>query len=1006
VSLALAFAIAWPARAQEQTAAVEGIVKDGTGSVLPGASVQAKSDSGRVTTTVSAADGSYRFPALFPGRYEITAQLPGFQPAKVENVVLTLGHTASVNVALKVGPVTEELQVTAEAPLIDVSSSAHSTNLRDDAITKLPHGRDFTTIVTQAPGVNAEPKLGGISIDGSSGSENRYIIDGMETTDLQTGVSAKGLIDDFIEEIQVKSSGYNAEFGSSTGGVVSVITKSGTNQWHGDFGTYLSSEGLGLALASATGGNGNIAPYADGRPSLRRVPTDSSRAEYITYPKDNYTRWDPVFTLGGPVAKDRLWFFVGYEPALISRSRTAPYNDGVTRTNDRTIRIQNLTGSLTAQVNDKLHGRLAYNGDPEKDEGRLQNQDGTSNPAANYAITDKYPNRTVSGNLDFVPTRNLIFSLRGGYFFNDHNQEGVYQGPRFSFSTSNVGMAGVPANLQQKTGYSNVPTNSETTFDQQNRLQLQLDGTTYFNGAGKHALKAGIGFDRIGNNVESGETGNLVTLNWGQSLFSGVNAQGQPGRGAFGYYHVRSNGVLPKRGFITQGDISVNNLALFIQDGWTISNRLTLNIGIRTERESIPSYADPSIGLPPVAIKFNFSDKIAPRFGFAYDATGDGKWKIYGSWGIFYDIMKLDAPRGSFGADKWLEYYYTLDTPDWPNLVGAPNCPPACAGTLIRGPVNFRSPANLPGAGFIDPNLKPMKLQEAAVGLEHEISSNVSVGLRYVHKQIDRAIEDVGSLDDQGNEIYTLANPGFGVTAQTGFGPAFPKAQRDYDSVEGFLNKRLSANWSTYVSYTWSRLFGNYSGLAESDENGRISPNGGRNFDYPIMVFDQNAQPVAGVLPTDRTHQFKAQVIYSFKFGTSLGANAYLASGTPITREAAFVTGSAYPVQYLGRGSDGRTPAYKQVDMFLQHSIRLGGAKRLQVSANILNVFNTESATNIFNTQLAGGQSINITPQQFFQGVNTQALITAQHLQLDPRFLLNSEFQAPRQVRLAARFSF
>jgi outer membrane receptor protein involved in Fe transport len=1007
VILALALPAAWPAAAQEQTAAIEGVVKDATGSVLPGASVQARHESGRVSATVTAADGSYRFPALFPGRYEMTAHLPSFQPARIENIILTLGHTATVNLSLKIGGVTEELQVTAEAPLIDVTSSARGTNLRDEAITKIPRGRDFTTLVIQAPGVNSEVKLGGISIDGASGSENRYIIDGAETTDLQSGVSGKSLITDFVEEVQVKSSGYTAEFGGSTGGVISVITKSGTNRWHGDVGTYLSSSGLGLALGSASGGNNNVAPYADGRPSLRRVPTNSSQSEYVTYPKDSYRRLEPGFTLGGPLMKDRMWFFVGYEPTLIDRSRTGKFNDNVERTNKTTTRIHYMTASVAGQLSDAVRARMAFNGSPQTTSGRLQSLDGTSNPTANYAITDKYPNRTISGNLDYAAKQNLLFSARGGYFLQDYNQEGIFEGARYVFNTSNVGLAGVPQNLQQRTGYSNVPTNSATTFDRQKRLQLQADGTAFLNGpSGRHQVKFGLQFDRIANDVESGETGNRVTLNWDQSLFPGTNDKGQLGRGQFGFYQVRSNGVVPKRGFITQGNVRVNNLGLFLQDSWTISNRLTLNLGVRTEREDIPSYADPAAGLAPVAIKFSFADKIAPRAGFAYDVKGDGNWKIYGSWGIFYDIMKLDAPRGSFGGDKWLEYYYSLDTPDWPNLTSAPNCPPACPGTLIRGPVNFRSPSNAPGSGFIEPDLKPMRLQEAALGVEHELRAHVSVGFRYVHKQVDRAIEDVGSLDAQGNEIYTLANPGFGVTAQTGFGPAFPKAKRDYDAAEIFLNKRMADRWSARVSYQWSRLFGNYSGLAESDENGRTSPNGGRNFDYPIMVFDDQARPVEGMLPTDRTHQVKAQVVYDFKFGTSLGANVYAASGTPISREAAFVTGSAYPVQYRGRGSDGRTPMYKTIDLYLQHEIKLGGEKRLTVSANALNVLGFRSATNVFTTQLAPGQSIDITPAQFYEGVDTATLITAQKLRLDPRFLQASEYQQPRQIRLSARLSF
>ena len=123
--------------------------------------------------------------------------------------------------------------------------------------------------------------------------------------------------------------------------------------------------------------------------------------------------------------------------------------------------------------------------------------------------------------------------------------------------------------------------------------------------------------------------------------------------------------VDPKQGFITAGDIHTNNIGLFIQDSWTINNRLTVNAGVRTERERVPTYTTEE-DIPEFGIEFAFGDKIAPRVGFAYDIKGDGRSKVFGSWGVFYDIFKLELPRGSFGGDKWLEYYYTLDTFDWP----------------------------------------------------------------------------------------------------------------------------------------------------------------------------------------------------------------------------------------------------------------------------------------------------------------------------------------------------
>ena len=140
--------------------------------------------------------------------------------------------------------VTEEVSVTAESsPLIDVKGNAAIASITRNTIERMPKGRDFTTILRQAPGAQAESKAGGTQIDGASGSENRFIIDGMDTTNLQTGVSGKTMLLDFVEEVQVKSSGYNAEFGGATGGVVNVLTKSGTNAFHGQAGHLLPDRG-------------------------------------------------------------------------------------------------------------------------------------------------------------------------------------------------------------------------------------------------------------------------------------------------------------------------------------------------------------------------------------------------------------------------------------------------------------------------------------------------------------------------------------------------------------------------------------------------------------------------------------------------------------------------------------------------------------------------------------------------------------------------------------------
>src|SRR4051812_42675355 len=265
LAIAVAMALlALPAAAQEQRGSVEGIVKDTSGAVLPGVTVTLEGGSGVKLDAVSDAGGVYRFPAVAVGTYSLSANLQGFKPGKTDQVRVGLGEIKKVDFAMGLAGVSETIQVTAETPLVDVRQTARQTNIRAEQVALVPHGRDFTTLVTQAPGANNEAKLGGLSIDGASAGENRYIVDGIETTNLQSGLSGKNVIVDFIDEVQVKSSGYTAEFGGATGGVINVVTKSGTNDYHGS--ALFNFEGSSLR--------------GDNTPSLRQNLSNSDIAEY------------------------------------------------------------------------------------------------------------------------------------------------------------------------------------------------------------------------------------------------------------------------------------------------------------------------------------------------------------------------------------------------------------------------------------------------------------------------------------------------------------------------------------------------------------------------------------------------------------------------------------------------------------------------------------------------------------------------------------------------------
>jgi hypothetical protein len=218
----------------------------------------------------------------------------------------------------------------------------------------------------------------------------------------------------------------------------------------------------------------------------------------------------------------------------------------------------------------------------------------------------------------------------------------------------------------------------------------------------------------------------------------------------------------------------------------------------------------------------------------------------------------------------------------------------------------------------------------------------------------------------------------------------------------------------------WSRDAGNYSGLSSSDEvnatgNGRVNPNNSRDYDYPAMVFDQHAGVLDGVLDTDRTHQVKLSGLYLFKWGTSVGLNQQIFSGTPITRQVPIIAPDNYPIRYRGRASDGRMPVFLQSDLFVQHAIRLGGSKEIQVNLTVLNLFNRNAALNKVTTiRRTGAIPLGegyYTEAGFYAGqLDFDQLIAKSvadgRMTLNPQFLLDNAFQAPISARFGVRFSF
>ncbi|MDX1983556.1 MAG: TonB-dependent receptor [Bryobacteraceae bacterium] len=946
--------------AQERFSEINGTATDPSGAVLPNVNVTVTNKgTGRVFQTTTGSNGAYLARNLEPGRYTVRFEVAGFTPYEVAEVNLLLGKTLRVDAPMTVARAEQSVQITEAAPLIDTTNTVVAHNLTAEEFDRLPKARSFQNLAVLSTSVNSGEIEGGIQVNGASGAENNFTIDGISTNSLINGQSRQDAVFEILQEVQVKTGGISAEYGGALGGVVSSITKSGGNSFHGDVHYYLSGNSLS----------------AGPRKRLLLSPTDDVTTRYFQDTKQKLDRHELGYTLGGYFIKNRLYFFSAASPRWTRRTQEYNFANGAEKGSvDQKALANMLFQKVSFDLTKNIRGSMHWLWTPTASTGTILGYNGectnciTSTRSANSILPTWgffQPQSNYGATLDWVATPTTLFSIKAGRFWDNFKDTGVPDITNVTYRTSATNLPfEIPAALRQPINAFNTPRVEVSRFDIATRTYVQGDFSKFIKAAGTHDLKLGIGTQKIVNSVLTEyPTGGFVFVFWDRAFNSLVPGGPRNARGTYGYYEYNEIG--------TRGATGANLSNMYVQDNWRVHPRLTLNIGFRFEKETVPSFAR---AVRDTAFSWGWGDKFAPRLGASFDVFGDGRMKIFGSWGRYFDWVKYELARGTFGGDYWRIRYRTLDTPNAFDL-NSGNLP----GRDIWNPAvpnSFRD-RRVPGFSTIDPEIKPMGTNNYNAGVEYQIAPQTVLRASYIHTGLIRTIEDLGVLVN-GNEEYFYSNPGFGTATTTppsGATQPFktPKAVRNYDAAEFQLTKRFG-KWFGSASYVYSRLYGNYAGLASSDEirsgadglgvfgpaqepSGQIFRPGGnanRAWDIDELLWDSkgNLDP-KGRLATDRPHVFKLfgsrRFDWGSKMGSDIGVFFYGGSGTPLTTLVNTVNGTQIFVN--GRGDYGRTPFLTYTNLVVGHEFKMGEIKRIRFEFNADNLFNQKTARSIW-TQL------------------------------------------------------
>jgi hypothetical protein len=918
---ALAGGLPAPMSAQEQTGAVAGTVSDQTGALLPGATVTVVNlATGESRTTVTGEGGLYRIPALQPSRYLVTAELPGFSTVRRPEVTVNIGSVADVNFTLSVGTIQESITVTGEAPLVESKKTDLSSVITQDTINALPSRNrqylDFALLLPAATENVTTIQGTGTVVGGARSKEGSLLVDGFYNLDETFAMPKTRHSQDAIQEFQVVTFGGAPEYGRALGGVINAITKSGGNELRGSSYGFLRNEHLNAQ---------DFAEKALGRP------------------KSEFRRQQWGGSAGGPIVRNKSFFFGAYERT----TEDTPFDNGITPQNaailglpaadvgivPRFLRLNFAMGKWNYNLRDNQRLEVAYTFGTQTDHMASQPEPFTTRSAASNHLV--YVDHNVFGKWTAV--------THGGKMLHDLK---VSYSPRF-YTPGGYAFGGPPLTAD---GQINIGDLTNSSPPRVTITNVAVFGSAGFQGdTATYPIQSIYSWTTFKNRHQIKVGGDYLYSHLRWAFYSGYT----------GKYNFSSlaNFLAGNYSTYTQtfGDVSNPRthqyITGFVQDSWQVTNRMTLNYGVRYDLELNPSHAKSGT---PFGNDYN---NFGPRFALSYDFTGRGKTFLKASSGVYYDKLWQNQ-TGFFtslkGHEQTTSVTYTPTTP------GAPRYP------NVFGSI----PANVPRSVVnvsIMPDAVRVPASAQAVGtIEHALTPNVRISGSVIYtKSWYKEFTYDTNLDWNGTE-WIRPNLDYRSINQIRFeGPA------EYQGAFVELTKR-GGLFGYEGNITFARSL--QTPLSASGINGTI------NDQRCGLMCDYGPAPdvpkVRGLISAWYNIVPSVQLSGIFRTRTGLAIDP-IAAGLDPNGDQKFGdrTPGLDPFSFRG-------PAMNSLDARVAWAFELGAASRLQVYVETFNLLNKENVAlvnNNFGLSPASPAATWMRPTQYFP---------------------------PREVQLGARLTF